>query len=141
MAKDKIVCIHNIGNYLHRKRIPFIPMFIHRFIRTFFAFDLPIGTEIGDGTLFIHNGLGCVIHPRAIIGKNCKIYQNVSIAGRNGRGAPIIGDNVFIGAGACILGGVKIGNNVVIGAMTLILTDIPNDCTVVGNPARIIKRN
>lgn len=138
MSKDRIVALHNFGKYCFDHRIPLLPGLIHRFIRIVFAFDLPVHTAIGEGTLFIHNGLGCVIHPKAIIGKNCRIYQNVSIAGRNGRGAPVIGNNVFIGAGACILGGVTIGDDVVIGAMTLVIKDIPSGKTVVGNPARII---
>ncbi len=57
---------------------------------------------------------------------------------RNGKGGPTIGDNVVIGAGACILGEIKIGNNVNIGANAVVLTDIPDNCTVVGVPGKII---
>ena len=77
-----------------------MPGLITRLIRLLYSFDLPSTTIVGEGTVFKHNGLGCVVHHHAIIGKNCTIYQNVSIAGRNGRGVPEIGDNVFVGCGA-----------------------------------------
>lgn len=140
VPKDRIAKLYRIGNYCINKKIPILPKLIYRFIRTCFAFDLPLSTEIGEGTMFLHNGLGCVVHPKAIIGKNCRIYQNVSIAGRNNRGVPVIGDNVFIGANSCVLGGIKIGNNVTIGAMSLVITDIPDNCTAVGVPAIVITK-
>ena len=65
--------------------------------------------------------------------------QNVSIAGRNNRGTPVIGNNVFIGAGACVLGGIKIGNNVSIGANAVVLDDIPDNSVVVGIPGKVVK--
>lgn len=138
VPKDRIAKLYRIGHYCISRKIPVVPKLIYRFIRTCFGFDLPLQTEIGEGTVSLHNGLGCVVHPKAIIGKDCRIYQNVSIAGRNNRGTPVIGDNVFIGANTCILGGVKIGNNVTIGAMSLVIMDIPDNCTAVGIPAKVI---
>lgn len=63
----------------------------------------PYTCEIGQDVVFAYNGLGCVIHGNAKIGNGSKIYQNITIGGRNGRGFPIIGDNVFIGANYLIL--------------------------------------
>lgn len=107
-----------------------------RLIRVLFSCELPYTAQLGKGTLLNHNGLGCVIHHKAVIGEDCCILQNVSIAGRNGRGVPVLGNNVFVGAGACILGGVKIGNNVKIGANAVVLHDIPDGETWAGVPAR-----
>ena len=85
--------------------------------------------------------IGIVIHQNAIIGSNTIIYQNVTIGRRNGNKeeSPIIGKNCIIGAGACVLGNIKIGNNVKIGANSVVVTDVPDNCTVVGIPGEIIK--
>lgn len=103
------------------------------------------GTNLGCGAYFAsppilpHHLNGIIISPYANLGRNVKIYQQVTIAqDRNNRSA-IIGDNVIIGAGVKIIGNVKIGNNVVIGANAVVVKDIPDNCTVVGVPARIIK--
>lgn len=103
---------------------------------------IPYQADIGSGTKFAYQGLGVVIHKKAIIGKNCFIRQNVTIGGGGGpNGLPIIGDNVDIGAGSVILGGIKIGNNVKIGANSVVNKNMPDNCTVVGAPARVIKYN
>lgn len=122
-------------------KIPFLPVFFMRIIRILFACDIHFKCKLGDGTILKHNGLGVVIHPKAVIGKNVLIYQNVSIAGRNNRGTPIIGNNVIIGAGACILGGISIGDNCRIGANAVVLSDIPENSTAVGVPAKVVIKN
>ena len=124
----------------HKRKLKLLAGFVSRLIRVLFSCDIPPTTTIGDGTVFAHNGLGCVVNECAIIGKNCKILQNVTIGGRGeGSGTPIIGDNVLIGAGACILGGITIGNGVKIGANAVVLNDVPENVTVVGVPAKIIR--
>ena len=123
------------------KRIPILPGFLMRLIRILYSCDLPYKCNLGKGVILKHNGLGVVIHPAAIIGDGTMIYQNVSIAGRNNRGTSVIGKNVFIGAGACILGGVSIGDNVVIGANAVVITDLPDGAVAVGVPAIIKKIN
>ena len=95
-------------------------------------------TRIGKNVILAHNGLGVVINRNAIIGEGSIIFQNVTIGGRDGRGAPIIGKNCFIGPGVCILGGVKIGNNVSIGANSIVINNIPDNTTVVAPLGRII---
>ncbi|ANK38278.1 serine acetyltransferase [Staphylococcus equorum] len=121
---------------LYAKNIPVIPRLMQQINRLVFACDIPRSVKIGANTIFAHSGLGCVIHSSAIIGENCKIQQNVTIGGRGKHGTPIIGDNVFIGAGSTIIGNVKIGDNVTIGAMTLVLKDVDEGTTVVGIPAK-----
>lgn len=84
-----------------------------------------------------HGLLGIFISRYARIGEGCRIYQNVTI-GEINRKAPSIGNNCLIGAGAIIIGGVKIGNNVKIGAGVVVNVDVPDGCTIVSGPARII---
>lgn len=90
MEKNSLMRLYRVMHYLYKKKIPFFPGFISRLIRVIYSCELPPSVQIGRNTLFVHNGLGCVIHQDAIIGDNCKIYQNVSIAGRNNRGVPVI---------------------------------------------------
>lgn len=74
------------------------------------------------------------------IGNNFKTKHNVTI-GNNGGGTPIIGDNVFIGVGAVVVGDITIGDNVQIGANAVVTKDVPSNAVVIGNPAYIIKLN
>lgn len=95
--------------------------------------------KIEGGLVIVHmDGVG--INSAVSIGKNCTILQMVTI-GWNKDGAPQIGDNVMIGAGAILVGNIRIGNNVKIGAGAIVVEDVPDDCTVVGPKAKIIQRN
>ncbi len=90
---------------------------------------------------FFPHGLHCIhIAAGCRIGKNVTIFQNVTI-GQSKEKYPMIGDNVIIGAGANIIGDVKIGNNVRIGAGAVVTFDVPDNSTVVGQKARILKRD
>ncbi len=94
--------------------------------------------KIGPG-LELRHPTGIVIGDGAVIGKNVSIYQNVTIGIRGEGEYPVIGDNVKIYAGACILGRVRIGDNAVIGANAVVLADVPDNAVAVGVPARILK--
>ncbi len=86
--------------------------------------------------------MAVVIHKDAVIGKGCVIESNVTIGGRNNVPvAPVIGDNVFIGTGARILGNVHVGSGSIIGANAVVLHDVPERCSVAGMPARILHEN
>lgn len=101
------------------------------------------GATIGKG-LFIDHGMGVVIGETAVIGDNCLLYQGVTLGGTGkdkGKRHPTLGDNVLVGAGAKILGPFKVGNNVKIAANAVVLNAIPDNCTAVGVPARIVRRN
>lgn len=92
------------------------------------------------GTLSLPHGLhGIYISRYASIGTNCRIYQNVTV-GEVDQMAPCIGDNCLIGAGAIIIGNIRIGNNVRIGAGAVVSSNIPDNCTVVQQSPRIIER-
>ena len=86
------------------------------------------------------HGFGVVLNGGAKIGRNCTMYHGVTIGVANDlEKMPVIGDNVFIGADAKILGGVRVGNNVKIGAGAIVVENVPDDCTVVGPKAKIIQ--
>ena len=110
--------------------------------RIIYSCDIAFNISIGSNLKLPHQGLGVVIGPEVVIGNNVTIFQNVTLGAKaNGEkySAPIIGDNVMIGAGACILGNVRVGNNVKIVANSVVLMDIPDNCMAVGAPAQIKK--
>lgn len=102
-----------------------------------------MGTDLGHGSYFaeppiLEHGLnGIIISHYAKIGKHCYIFQRVTIAEGKGKKSATIGDNCTIGAGAVIIGDVKIGDNVKIGANCVVTKDLPDNCTAVGVPAKI----
>lgn len=101
------------------------------------------GAQIGRG-LFIDHGHGVIIGETAVIGDNVTLYQGVTLGGtgkEHGKRHPTIGDNVMISAGAKVLGSFTIGANSKIGAGSVVLSPVPDNCTVVGVPGRIVKRN
>ena len=113
---------------------------IYFFLTLLYGIHLPQGCVIGSG-LIIHHFGGIILNTKTIIGKNCTLRHNVTIGARRGNDdVPILGDNVNIGAGAVILGNIKIGNNVAIGANAVVLNDVPDNCIAVGNPAKIIQK-
>lgn len=97
-------------------------------------------TNIEEG-LILQHGHSTIIHADHI-GLNCQVWQNVTIGkAKPGGCKPHIGDNVKIFTGAVVVGNIRIGNNVVIGANTVVNKSVPDNCTVVGNPAKIVKRD
>ncbi len=97
------------------------------------------GCEIGGGWVLMH-GFGVVLNGGAKIGKNCTMYQGVTVGNIDMKTFPVIGDDVFIGAGAKILGNVKVGNHVKIGAGAIVVDDVPDNCTIVGPKAQVLHR-
>jgi serine O-acetyltransferase len=107
----------------------------HRFWSSVAGADIPLATKIGGGLLLPHPN-GVVIHPDALIGPNCLLFQQVTIgAGGPRPGVPRVGGHVDVGAGAKILGGVSIGAHSKIGANAVVLADVPEYATAVGVPA------
>jgi serine O-acetyltransferase len=106
----------------------------HRFWSAVAGADIPLNSKIGGGLILPHPN-GIVIHPDAVIGPNCLIFQQVTIGTRGPGGVPAIGGHVDIGAGAKVLGPIRIGNHVVIGANAVVLQDVPDNCMAVGIPA------
>ena len=105
-----------------------------------FGIGIPVQTVIGSGLFIGHFG-GIFINGNCVIGKNVNISHGVTLgqASRGKReGFPILGDNIYIGPGAKVIGAVRIGNNVAIGANCVVTKDIPDNSVVVGVPGRII---
>jgi serine O-acetyltransferase len=94
--------------------------------------------DIGPG-LFLHHGFATIVSARRV-GANCSINQQVTI-GSDASGNPEIGDNVHVHCGAKVLGRITVGDNVVIGANAVVVKNVPPNCTVVGVPARIVRRD
>jgi len=95
------------------------------------------GAQIGPGFAIVHS-VGIVINSSVRAGKNLVIYHGVTIGADKHR-SPSLGDNVFIGAGAKIIGGIRIGSDVKIGANSVVTKDVPDGATVIGIPARIVR--
>jgi len=107
-----------------------------------YGFQIPADTSIGEGFYIGHFGT-IVINPRAKIGKNCNIAHSVTIGQANRgklKGYPVIGDYVWIGTGAVIVGNINIGSNVLIAPNSFVNIDVPSNSIVVGNPAQVIQK-
>jgi serine O-acetyltransferase len=101
------------------------------------------GARIGQG-VFIDHGMGVVIGETAVVGNRCLLYQGVTLGGtgkQSGQRHPVLGENVVVGAGAKVLGGISVGANTRIGAGSVLLRDVDADCTVVGVPGRVIHQS
>jgi len=105
--------------------------------------SIPLSAEFDGMPVFPHGLNGILISTGAKIGKNCVIFHQVTIGsntlpGSRGAGAPVLGDNVYIGCGAKIIGNVTVGDNVRIGANCVVTSDVPANATVVSAPVRVI---
>lgn len=138
--------IYRLANYLYKKGVPFFPYFLQRLIYILFNAHIPYKATIGKGTLLGYGGMGIVIHTNVKIGKSCMILQQVTLGTavsyfdmNEAHPVPIIEDNVYIGSGAKILGGITIGKGSVIGANSVVTKDIPENSLVLGIPGKVIR--
>lgn len=134
---------HKIAKYFYSKDHFLIARYLSEKGKRKTGIEIHPGATIGKG-LFIDHGTGVVIGETAIIGDNVIMFHGVTLGGNgkeNGKRHPTIGNNVFIGSGAKILGNIKIGNNVKIGANAVVLENIKDNTTVVGVPGKIVKTN
>ncbi|MCK4852446.1 MAG: serine O-acetyltransferase [Candidatus Omnitrophica bacterium] len=133
---------HRITHFLWKAGLPLFPRFLSQAARWMTGIEIHPGAEIGRG-FFIDHGMGVVIGETTVIGDNVTLFQGVTLGGtgkEKGKRHPTIGNNVVVGAGARILGNIRVGNNVSVGANAVVIRDIPDDSTVVGVPGRIAKR-
>ena len=135
---------HRVNHFLHaRLHIPILPRFISQWVRWFTGIEIHPGAKIGPG-FFIDHGMGVVIGETAEIGRDVLIYQGVTLGGtgaERGKRHPTLGDHVVVGAGAKVLGNIKIGDHVKIGGGSVVVHSIPDHCTVVGVPAEIVRHH
>lgn len=137
------VAAYRVSHYFYTKRMFLTARVISQLARHFTGIEIHPGAKIGKG-LFIDHGMGVVIGETTEIGDNCLIYQGVTLGGTgkdHGKRHPTLGDNVLVGAGARVLGPFKVGNNVKIAAGAVVLNAIPDNCTAVGVPARVVRMN
>ncbi|MEA3490075.1 MAG: serine O-acetyltransferase EpsC [Candidatus Omnitrophota bacterium] len=133
---------HRISSRFREWSIPFFPRFLSQLGKWITGIEIHPGARIGKG-LFIDHGMGVVIGETSIIGDNVTMFQGVTLGGtgkEKGKRHPTLGNNVVVGAGAKVLGNIKVGNDVLVGANAVVVRDIPDDSTVVGVPGRIAKR-
>ena len=133
---------HRIANRLQKEGKFFSARAVSQLSRHFTGIEIHPGATIGKG-LFIDHGMGVVIGETAEIGDNCTIYQGVTLGGTGkdvGKRHPTLGDNVMVGAGAKVLGPVKIGSNSKIAANAVVLREVPENSTAVGIPAKVVRR-
>ena len=138
----KAVRSYRRANWFYRHKFFTIARLISQRARHVTGIEIHPGAQIGKG-LFIDHGMGVVVGETTIIGDNCLLYQGVTLGGTGkdkGKRHPTLGNNVMVGAGAKVLGPIHIGNNVKIAANAVVLHDIPDNCTAVGVPARIARR-
>jgi len=136
------IFIHRFNHLLHKLHIPLIPRFFSQLVRFFTGIEIHPGAKIGPG-FFIDHGMGVVIGETAEIGENVTIYQGVTLGGtgtERGKRHPTLGNNVVIGAGAKVLGNIRLGNHVKVGAGSVVVHSVPENCTVVGVPAEIVRK-
>lgn len=133
-----ILVFHRLAHFLYSYHLFFVARLISQIGRLLTGIEIHPGAKIGR-RLFIDHGMGIVIGETATIGNDCTIYHGVTLGG-TGKGKtkrhPDIGNNVMIGAGAKVLGAIKIGNNVKIGANAVVIKDVLDGTTVVGVPAK-----
>lgn len=134
---------HRVAHRLYQNGYFFSARAISQLSRFFTGIEIHPGAKIGKG-LFIDHGMGVVIGETTEIGDNCTIYQGVTLGGTGkdvGKRHPTIGDNVMIGAGAKVLGPVKVGSNSKIASNAVVIREVPENCTAVGIPARVVRRD
>ena len=139
----KAVRSHRLANWFYRHGFKFIARQISWRSSNRTNIEIHPAATIGR-RLFIDHGTGVVIGETTIIGDDCTLYQGVTLGGTGkdkGKRHPTLGNNVMVGAGAKVLGPIHIGDNVRIAAGAVVLSDIPANCTAVGIPARVVRRN
>ncbi len=134
---------YRIAHWFFKHHLFFIARLLSQTAKWLTGIEIHPGATIGKGLLIDH-GSGVVIGETAEIGDNCTIYQGVTLGGTGkdkGKRHPTLGNNVMVGSGAKILGPFKVGDNSKIAANAVVLEEIPENCTAVGVPARIVRRD
>ncbi len=133
---------YRVAHLLWDLKVPLLPRILQNIARFFTGIEIHPAARIGPG-FFIDHGMGVVIGETAEVGECCLLYQGVTLGGtgkEKGKRHPTLGNHVVVGAGAKILGPMRIGNYVKIGANSVVLIEVPDHSIVVGVPGRIIKK-
>jgi serine O-acetyltransferase len=143
------IASYRLGNWIYVQRpmalvrlpLKVLSFLMERFCVVFMEMDLDPQATIGGGLYIAHIG-GVHINPGAVLGRNCDVAHRVTVgtSAMGREGAPVIGDGVYIGTGATLIGKIKIGNGAKIAANTLVISNVPAGATVMGVPGRIVVR-
>ncbi len=138
------IAIYRVAHWLYELGVPLVPRLLSALAHFVTGVEIHPAARIGE-RFFIDHGSGVVIGETAEIGDRCVMFHNVTLGGmgkHRGKRHPTLGDDVFIGTGATLLGPITVGGNTKIGAGAFIhMRDVPPNTTVVGVPARIVKRD
>ncbi|MDQ1473895.1 MAG: serine O-acetyltransferase [Bryobacterales bacterium] len=135
------ILFHRFSHRLYEAGVPILPRFLSQISRFFTGIEIHPGARIGR-RFFIDHGMGVVIGATTEIGDDVLLYQGVTLGGtgnEQGKRHPTLGNNVVVGTGAKVLGGIRIGNNVKIGAGSVVVHPVPDNSTVVGIPGRVVR--
>ena len=137
----KALIYYKMSHYFYKHKHLILARYISEKAKRKTGIEIHPGATIGK-RLFIDHGTGVVIGETAIVGNDVTLFHGVTLGGtgkEKGKRHPTIGNNVFIGSGAKVLGNIVVGNNVKIGANAVILKDVPSNVTIVGVPGKIVK--
>ena len=135
------ILFHRFSHWLYAAGVPVLPRFLSQISRFFTGIEIHPGATIGR-RFFIDHGMGVVIGATTEIGDDVLLYQGVTLGGtgnEQGKRHPTLGNNVVVGTGAKVLGGIRIGSNVKIGAGSVVVHAVPDNSTVVGIPGRVVR--
>tara|TARA_Y100001968_G_C19418820_1_gene750560 strand:- start:663 stop:1403 length:741 start_codon:yes stop_codon:yes gene_type:complete len=135
--------IHRISHKLWKYKLPFLPRLLSHTTRFFTGVEIHPGAKIGKG-VFIDHGMGVVIGETSEIGNRCLLYQGVTLGGTgkdHGKRHPTLEENVVVGAGAKVLGAIRVGTNTRIGAGSVVVKNVDANSTVVGIPGRVVHQS
>lgn len=133
--------MYRFANFFYRWKVKFLAYLLHYLMRVLYAMDIHPAARIAPGVVIDH-GIGVVIGSTASVGRGTLIYHGVTLGTKHpctGKRHPDVGENVILGAGAKILGPIKVGNNAIVGANAVVVRDVPENAVVVGVPARLVK--
>lgn len=139
----KAIRSHRRAYWLYKHKLYFLARLVSERSKHKTGIEIHPAAKIGKG-VFIDHGTGVVIGETAEVGDNCTIYQGVTLGGtgkEKGKRHPTIGSNVMIGSGAKVLGPINIGSHSKIAANAVVLSDVPENSTAVGVPARVVRIN
>jgi serine O-acetyltransferase len=135
--------VHRLSHRLWKYKLPLLPRVLSHVTRVLTGVEIHPGAKIGKG-VFIDHGMGVVIGETSEIGDRCLLYQGVTLGGtgkESGKRHPTLEENVVVGAGAKVLGGILIGTNTRIGAGSVVVKNVEANSTVVGIPGRVVHQS
>ena len=135
--------LHRISHKLWNYKLPLLPRVLSQLTRNITGIEIHPGAKIGRG-VFIDHGMGVVIGETSEIGDRCLLYEGVTLGGTgkdSGKRHPTLQENVVVGAGAKVLGAIKIGSNTRIGAGSVVVKNVEKNSTVVGIPGRVVHQS